>query len=278
MIQKEIYSYFANLVFEEAGIKYSEANYFQLDGRLKELAKYMELDSVEQVYEAFKKGAERPHKEFLIDVATNNETSFFRDKSPFEALPKLIEQLYNKNPKEKIKIWSAACSSGQEPYSLLIKIKEQCPHVFNAIDIYATDISQRILNRAKSGIYSQLEVQRGMPTPLLMKYFEKNQDDQWQISGELRNKVKFSHLNLFSESFPNGPFDIILCRNVLIYQTLEEKKRIIANIFNVLKPDGAFVTGSSENLFGVYDKFERTTVDKCTVYHHKESGGLAAVS
>ena len=188
---------------------------------------------------------------------TTNESFFFRDTQPFEqfrahTLPQLLEA---RRDGRRIRIWSAACSTGQEPYSIAMILKEEAAKVAGwRIEIVATDLSREVLEKAKVGIYSQFEVQRGLPIQYLMKYF-KQVDEMWQIDPAIRAMVTFRQHNLLHGTGALGRFDVVFCRNVLIYFDQATKRRILDDIARVLPPDGYLYLGGAETVLGVSEKF-----------------------
>jgi len=202
-------------------------------------------------------------------LATNNETYFFRDPKVFEALEKAMFQRFDETlSKRPLSIWSLACSSGQEAGSLLMSFDR-----FKAarggkgeIRIDASDISRRILERARSGIYSHMEVQRGLPITDLMKYFEPAPDSHWKIKAEYHRNVSFSEFNLLKDIYPIAKYDIVFCRNVLIYQGFDQRKKIVEQIAQSLNPGGFLVLGNSENLLGVTDQLKPESNQGCVFY------------
>ena len=204
-----------------------------------------------------------------MDLSTNNETSFFRDPKIFKAVENLVLDKVDKN--KKLKIWSAASSAGQEALSISMMIHEWNIKQLSQIQfsIIATDISTRILEKAKSATYTQLEAQRGLPTQLLIKYFKKDDQDKWVAEKILRDHIEFKKLNLREYfSFPE-PFDIIFCRNVLIYQSVPSKTEILSKITKQLVPQGVLVLGSGESLLGLSTDYEQLSSDGAVVYRKK---------
>jgi len=276
MTKNKIYKYFADLIYKASGIHYPETNYYQLDARMTALSKYMEVESLEALYDKFKSNSAPEALNYLIDLATNNETSFFRDKTPFKALPELADLVLPKSRVFPFEIWSAASSTGQESYSILMALKEKKPQVFDGpgVQILATDIKQMCLDRTKQGIYNHLEIQRGLPAPFLIKYFVKTPDEKWQAKDDLRKCVATKKLNLYADTYPVEHQDIIFCRNVLIYQTMENKKLILEKLISCLKPGGFLILGSSENLLGLSEAFERERVADSTCYRLKPASEI----
>ena len=260
MTKNQIYKHFADMIYKKSGIYYPEENYYQLDSRINALCKYVEVDSVEALYSKFSAYIPPEALNFLVDIATNNETSFFRDKTPFHALAEIARaELEKPNRTTPFRVWSAASSTGQESYSILIFTKL-------GVELFASDIKQECLEKTKNGVYSHLEIQRGLPAPFLIKYFQKTPDEKWQVKEKFRNFISTQKLNLFTDVFPAEKKDVIFCRNVLIYQTPENKKEIINRLQRCLNPGGYIILGSSENLMGISDAFERARIADCTCY------------
>ena len=273
MPHDQILIFFARYIEKELGIIYAEHNYFQLKNRLEEIAKLKGIENLDKLYELAQKGIQGDFKQLLLDIATNNETSFFRDPKVFKAIEALIlAEHFKMNNGSKLKIWSAAASTGQESVSTAILIKEFAAKFGKHIDfkILATDISERVLTKARKGIYSQLEVQRGLPAPMLIKYFKKDENDSWLVNPEIKNCIEFRSQNL-KESFNfTESFDLILCRNVLIYQNVEGKKEILNRITKVLSTGGYLIMGSGESLLGLSNEYESVSSEGAVVYRKKD--------
>lgn len=193
----------------------------------------------------------------VVDAMTTNETSFFRDHTPFSTfrravLPALLE---NRAGCRRLRIWSAACSTGQEPYSMAMILREQEAAIADwKIEIVATDISERVLARAASGTFSTFEVQRGMPIQLLMKYFTQ-EGANWTICEDIRRMVQFRTCNLLGDFSTLGTFDIVLCRNVLIYFDQATKGRVLSAIARRMASDGLLMLGGAETVYGISNVF-----------------------
>lgn len=204
----------------------------------------------------------------LIEELTINETSFFRDAKPFtELINTIIPAILKDTNKKKIDVWCAASSSGQEPYSLAITLLESKFAEHHKFSITATDISSRILERAKNGLYTSFEISRGLSKNQLNKYFKKN-GDFWQISNEIRDMVNFKIINLVESFAELDYYDIIYCRNVLIYFDPETKTRVIRNMARKLNTPGFLVLGSTETLVGIDVKlkmFDKLTSVYCNI-------------
>jgi chemotaxis protein methyltransferase CheR len=196
-------------------------------------------------------------EEAVVEAMTTNESFFFRDKTPFEAfttvmLPSLVER---RPPGHALRIWCAAASTGQEPYSLAMILKENARKLGGRrVEILATDLSNDVLERARAGIYSQFEVQRGLPIQLLVKYFAQA-GEGWQISADVRGMVDYRRLNLLNPFVGLGTFDVVFCRNVLIYFDMPTKTDVLARMSKVVAPDGYLVLGAAETVVGLTTAF-----------------------
>jgi len=263
MRTQEILSSFSKYIESELGIIYSEHNFFQLQNRLEEISRLTGV-KFEFLSDMLSRGEFDQYKQLLIDLSTNNETSFFRDPKVFIALEKIIEKF---DGQRNFRVWSAACSSGQEAISIAITIKELNPSLAFTID--ATDISERILLKAKEGAYSQLEVRRGLSDSHLEEYFRQVGSDRWQVNSEISRHIVFNKLNLIDEFPFKEKFDLVFCRNVLIYQKVEGKIDIINKITESLETGGYLVLGSGESLLGVSNHYEQAFYGDAVVYKKK---------
>lgn len=262
---KVVYEYFANYIFNHTGIHYPEQNYYQLDSRLTNLMKFVEVDSFEALLDKFKSGIDSKMHQMLIDISTNNETYFFRDPLAFDAMEKIVFPKWKNQ--DSIHIWSAACSTGQEIYSVMMLLDEKFPEYFKKdINFYASDISHKVLERTKKAQYTQLEVQRGLPIFKLSKYFSAGEDNSWQFKTDLASKVKTFEFNLYSGLYPQAKYDLILCRNILIYQPKDNKQIILNKIEKSLKPEGCLVLGSTENIIGIDLKLQAEPYERIKLY------------
>jgi len=278
----EITKYFAELVEKETGIQYNSVNGHLLENRLRDLAKTMGFSDVQAFWTEVKsRGLRASEREMVLDLATNNETSFFRDPEVFDFFKNEFVLKYTK-PEFPIKIWSAACSTGQEPYSLamtLAQLKDAgVPRIY---DMLVTDFSERVLKQAQSGIYSQLEVQRGLPATMLVRYFDQITSEnthlpKFKIKPDLARQMTFKRVNLLEPWMHRGPFDIIFCRNVLIYQNIENKRRVIDRLSNILAPEGFLVLGGAESLLGLSTSFDMQIFGKACVYKLKPAFNATA--
>lgn len=273
-IKTPLLAYFADYIQKETGIIYSEDNAYQLENRLSEICRALSLATIEELFQQCKDGClSSVGKQLLLDTATNNETSFFRDPKIFKAFEKFMVSEVRKiaGPVESLKIWSVASSFGQEPYSLSMILEQLIEEgqPLKGAEIFTTDISKRALERVNKAVYSQLEVQRGLPANLLLKFFDKIELEQWQLKPQITNRVSTQHMNLLNIRGVQKKFHVIFCRNVLIYQNEEKKREIIENLSQYLHPGGFFVLGAAESLIGLTDKYDQELYDNAVFYRKK---------
>jgi chemotaxis protein methyltransferase CheR len=221
-------------------------------------------------------GSRALHHE-LMDCVTTHETSFFRDHGPFEALeqqvlPELARRLRASRP---VCVWCAACSTGQEPYSLAMLVAENARRLGGLrAEIVATDLSPAALARGRSGVYSQLEVNRGVSPKRLAEHFEPD-GRHWRLSREVRDMVMFSRNNLASHAPPPGRFDLILCRNVMIYLALDVRARVFESLHKALDPEGYLFLGAAESPSGIDDRFRHLGSREHCCYRRTDGGAAA---
>lgn len=249
-MDKEIFNFFTALVEKLCGISYKEGKEYLLENRLTELALTLGYKNLQEFYQKVKTSLNSNLLNQIIDVLTTNETYFFRDLHPFETLKKeVLPEIFQRKTKEKkINIWSAACSTGQEPYSLALIFFEHFPQMLKdfKVTILGTDISESALKKAKEGHYNQIEVNRGLPVTYLVKYF-KQVGSNWKIDDKIKSIVRFEYHNLLeTQKKIIEKFDLILCRYVLIYFSKEIKVRVFQDLWNVLLPGGYLLLGASE--------------------------------
>jgi chemotaxis protein methyltransferase CheR len=260
------YDFLRKLLKERSGLDLSADKQYLVESRLVPLARKAGLPGIPELVQKMKNGAEALTVE-VVEAMTTNETFFFRDKIPFDHLRDTIlpTLLQSRAGRKSLRIWSAASSTGQEPYSIAMCLKEKAAALSGwRIEIVATDLSQEVLEKSKSGIYSQFEVQRGLPIQLLVKYFTQI-GELWQINSELRGMVQHKQLNLLQDFSHLGKFDVIFCRNVLIYFDQETKINIFERMARVIEPDGMLMLGAAESVVGITDAF-RPCPDKRGLY------------
>ncbi len=264
----DIFRFFCEFVHEGSGISIGEDKRYLLEDRLGKLAQSLGCGTPDALYRQVRDSLTEDLKRKIIDSLTTNETLFFRDASPFEFLAEKVLPILREARKEsrKLRIWSAACSSGQEIYSLLITLAEHAPDLMNwDLEILATDISDKALSRARQGTYTHLEIQRGMPMNHLIRYF-KQKGNKWEFDEKLRSRVNFRRMNLTDSFAGLGKFDIIFSRYVLIYFDVETKSGIFDKFIDVINPDGYLFLGASEGIYGVTTQFQRQVDGKCVYY------------
>lgn len=272
-ITEEDYKVFQLFLEEACGIALGDNKQYLVQSRLQRLLKEYEMSSVRELTESLKAGHNPILKVRIIDAMTTNETLWFRDRYPYEILKIRILPEVVKKGDGSIRIWSAACSSGQEPYSIAISIEEAISGVFprlraTDVQIVATDISPSMLENARSGIYDDAAMARGVKDEQRQRFFEQ-EDGNWQIKSEIRKKVIFKEINLQESYSPLGKFDVIFCRNVLIYFSSEKKRDILERMSRVLNPGGYLILGASEALTSHSDAFEMIRGQNGSVYRLK---------
>jgi len=261
------FDYVRAQVRQRSAIVLEPGKEYLVESRLGALARSLGMESVGALVSDLQRG--KPGlMEKVVEAMTTNETSFFRDLRPFDALrteivPQLIER---RKATRTLDIWSAACSSGQEPYTIAMTLREHFPELASwTIRILGTDLSTEILAQAKEGNYSQIEVNRGLPSKLLVKYFE-HQGTRWVVKDELRKQIDYRPMNLVAPWPVMRPMDIVFVRNVLIYFDVDTKRQILDNVKRVLKPDGFLFLGAAETTMGVHDGYERIPLERAGAY------------
>ncbi len=253
------FEFVAQLLRKRAGIVLTGDKMYLLESRLAPLARKEGLPSIDDLIHVVRSRREERLITSVVDVMTTNETFFFRDKTPFEHLKDAIFPLLaNARRGGRIRIWCAACSTGQEPYSIAMML-DQTPMLTGGVpvEIVATDISDRCLERARQGLFTQFEVQRGLPIQMLMHYFTQ-QDDHWRVSERIRQQVTFKKQNLIEPNYALGKFDIVFCRNVLIYFDGPTKSEVLDRMAQQMNPGGFLMLGASESVVGLSTAFEAT--------------------
>jgi chemotaxis protein methyltransferase CheR len=262
------FDYIRRLVLEQSAIVLEEEKGYLIESRLSPLAHREGFASLSLFVERLQSAPFQALHQRAVEAMTTNETSFFRDFHPFEALKKsLLPELVEKRRQErKLNIWSAACSTGQEPYTIAMLLREYFPGLASwTIRILAADLSSEILARARAARYSQLEVNRGLPAGFLVKYFQK-QACEWQLRDDIRRMVEFQVFNLAAAWPPLPPMDIVMMRNVLIYFGLKTRKEILGKVRRILRPDGYLFLGAAETTFNLDESFERVQLERATCY------------
>jgi chemotaxis protein methyltransferase CheR len=241
-------------VLRHTGIVLTAEKRYLVESRLDPVMRALKIASLSQLSQQLR-APSRALESAVIDAMTTNETLFFRDRTPFDQFTNIIlpKMIAARRTTGRLRIWCAACSSGQEPYSLSM-ILDDMRHQLGGlqVDILATDISEKILLQAREGVYSQFEVQRGLPIKMLLKHFTQ-QGLRWKINPDLGKRIDFRRLNLTQALPPLGKFDVILCRNVLIYFNEATKRDVLARLASVMAPDGYMLLGGAETVLGLTD-------------------------
>jgi chemotaxis protein methyltransferase CheR len=241
------------LLHLRSGLSLSQDKRYLAESRLGMLCRKRRIESLAALVQRLRMGQDRGLETAVIEAMTTNETLFFRDRSPFDLFRDVIlpEKLAANAASRSLRIWCAAVSTGQEAYSLAMILDEMAPRLAGwKIEILGTDISSEVLEKARSGIYSQFEVQRGLPIQLLLRHFRQD-GDKWQVSERIRAMVELKQHNLLETNAHFGQFDVIFCRNVLIYFDVPTKAKVMAALAKRLTEDGAFVLGAAETVIGI---------------------------
>ncbi|HET9623490.1 MAG TPA: protein-glutamate O-methyltransferase CheR [Kofleriaceae bacterium] len=265
------FNYVRQLVRDRAAIVLEEGKQYLVASRLSLLARREGLGSAQDVIDRLRAAPSGPWQRKVIEAMTTTETLFFRDGKPYDALKNTIlpELIKLRAGERKLQLWSCACSSGQEPYSIAMLVREHFPQLASwDLRLVATDLSSEMLARSRTGRYSQLEVNRGLPSAFLQRYFDKVGDRsgvEWQIRGELRKMIEFRELNLAGK-WSMTPADIVFLRNVLIYFDIETKRHILGKVRKVLRPGGVLMLGTAETTMNLVEGFDLVRSDGTSYY------------
>jgi len=251
------YEYLRKLLKERSGLDLSADKQYLVESRLVPLARRVGVTGIPELVQKIKGGGADVLTAEVVEAMTTNETFFFRDKIPFDHLREILPALMQARANRRsLRIWSAACSTGQEPYSIAMLLKEAGQVLAGwRTEIVATDLSQGVLEKSKSGLFSQFEVQRGLPIQLLVKHFTQI-GELWQLNADIRSMVQHRQLNLLQDFSQLGMFDVIFCRNVLIYFDQDTKAAIFERLVKQLEPDGMLMLGAAESVVGITDAFK----------------------
>lgn len=266
------FEFVRSLAKEDAGLVLEAGKEYLVESRLQPIARLQGLASIDELIRAVRSGPGRDLRGKVVDALTTNETTFFRDVEPFEmlrteVLPYLIEQ---RQQERTLRIWYAAASTGQEPYSLSMLIREHFPQLHTwTIQQVGTDLSPSVLARARAGRYSQLEINRGLPANYLVKYFERD-GAEWRLRESIRSMVRFDEMNLvkpWPATLPQA--DIVMMRNVLIYFDIETKKQVLGRVRRLMRPDGFLFLGGAETTMNLDENFVRQQFNRSGCYRLK---------
>lgn len=268
-LSKEHFEYISKLAMERAAIVLKPGKEYLVESRLEPLARTGGYETLDVYIDEMRgKGGFSSMHQMAVEALTTNETLFFRDLHPFESLEKKLipEVIARRAAERRIDIWSGASSTGQEAYSIAMMLREKFPELSSwKVSIIGTDLCSKAVEKARSGIYSQLEVNRGLPLPLLVKYFDKV-DDGWQIKPDLKKMVEFRKMNLIERWGMMPRFDIVMMRNVLIYFDVPTRKKILDGIQNTIHPEGCLFLGASETTLNVVDTWKVENTGRTMVY------------
>ena len=269
----QAFDWVCTLVRRESAIVLEKGKEYLVESRLVPLARAAGAPDVSAFVEGVRVGHDRRKQMDIVEALTTNETSWFRDGAPFTAfstsvLPDLKQA---RGATRQLRIWSAASSTGQEPYSIAMLLKDSVVAEGWRAEILATDLSNEVLEKARAGRYSQLEMNRGLPANLLVRHFTRV-GPQWQVNEDLRRMVTFQQMNLAMPFRGVGQFDVVFLRNVLIYFDVSTKRDILQRVRAVLRPGGYLFLGGAETTLGVDDGWERTLIGRVSVHRPKNGG------
>lgn len=265
-LSPQSYAFLQDFIRSESGIVIDSDKGYFLETRLMPVLRREKIPSLDSLCMHLAQRSTPGLVQKVVEAMTTHETFFFRDTAVFDSLRQhvLPGMLHRSSPSRKLRIWSAAASSGQEAYSLAMMLLE-LGAVPSQVEIVGTDISEQVLERAREGKYVQFEVSRGLPSPYLLKYFART-GLAWTVRDHVRNMVRFHPLDLRKSFSAFGGFDLILCRNVLIYFDLETKRQVLNGIRHALEPDGVLSLGSAETLLNLDCGLKRQALGSCTFY------------
>jgi chemotaxis protein methyltransferase CheR len=272
------YQYMQQLIQKASGICLESGKEYLVEARLTPIVREQKLESIAALIRKLQSSSIDPLHKMVTEAMTTNETSFFRDQHPFDALKqKVVPALLPLRAMSKsLSIWCAASSSGQEPYTIAMTLLEAFPQLRDwKITFIATDLSRQMVERSRSGRYSQLEVNRGLPAPMLIKYFKKD-GLEWQIDQRLRSMIDFRQMNLLEPWPAMPPIDIVFIRNVLIYFDANTKKDIFRRIRGIMRPDGYLFLGGAETTMNLDDAFQRMPIERSGVYQLRTAMAMVA--
>jgi chemotaxis protein methyltransferase CheR len=273
LLSKTHYDDFRRFLEEACGIVLGENKHYLVTSRLNRLTHEFSFQNLHDMLTALKANKDNKLRERVIDAMTTNETSWFRDGYPYDILSEDILPEIARGKPTRLRIWSAAASSGQEPYSIAMMVNEfqaSRPGILTApVEIVGTDISSTVLNAARKAVYDELSMARGISAERRKRFFSQVGENQWQLSDKVRSLVRFNELNLLQNYSLLGRFDLIFCRNVLIYFSAASKAAILERMAQILNPGGFLILGGSETPSGYSHAYEMVRFSKGVVYRVK---------
>tara|TARA_R110002111_G_scaffold262289_1_gene337812 strand:+ start:97536 stop:98405 length:870 start_codon:yes stop_codon:yes gene_type:complete len=268
LVSPEDYKYITKFLLDTTGLSLGENKEYLLEARLIPVAQANGMNGMQDLVLSLRTHRDKSLEQEVMEAMTTNESSFFRDRRPFDELKSAIlpDIIADRKMTQKLRIWCAACSNGQEPYSIVMALRENFPELANwNIQITATDLCTKALKRAEMGVYSQFEVQRGLPVQLLMKYFEQCEQG-WKIKHDPGVSIQWKHLNLLEDFQHLGMFDIVFCRNVLIYFEPDMKRNILDRVRNQMNASGVLLLGAAETVLGISDSYSKLSGCQSAIY------------
>ena len=271
------FSYLSDLLKVRSGLIITEDKHYLLESRLLPIIRRLKLENITALVAHMKAVQSNDILVEITEAMTTNETSFFRDAKPFDQFRQVIlpHLINNTKTSGKIRIWSAACSTGQEPYSLAMCTMEEAGKLAGInVEIVATDLASHVIKKAEEGMYTQFEVQRGLPVMLMVKYFEQR-GDKWRVKDNVRSLITFKQANLLEDVAHLGAFDMVFCRNVLIYFDVPTKAKALIGICGRMHPHAVLCLGSAETVYGISDKFKPSSTEEKSrgIYVRQEYSG-----
>ncbi len=266
-------TFLRDLVYRRSAIVLEADKQYLIDSRLSPVAREAGFASIDDLVTSIRRDQGTPLLRRVVEAMTTNETLFFRDVHPFEALrTQLVPELLRARSADRtLRIWCAAASTGQEPYSIGMTLREHFPELATwNVQITATDLNAAVLERAREAKYRQLEVNRGLPAQFLLKYFER-QGAEWQLNANIRNMVTFRELNLLDSWTSLGPQDLVFMRNVLIYFDIETKRRLLGRLRQTLRPEGFLILGGAETTTNLDESYSPVRVGRGVYFQSKSA-------
>ncbi|MGA2049708.1 MAG: protein-glutamate O-methyltransferase CheR [Terracidiphilus sp.] len=265
-ILPENYRFLQEHIYSQVGIVLEDNKHYLFESRLSPIVKQNGLESINELCALLHVPRNAEIGQQVVEAMTTNETYFFRDPNQYDAirtvlLPRLKSE---RNDTKKLRFWSAASSTGQEAYSLVMLLLEDGLKDWN-IQILGTDFSSKVIARARAAVYQQIEVNRGLPASLLVRYFKRS-SLEWQLNEAVKRLARFETIDLRKSMRTLGPFDLVFCRNVMIYFDNETKRNIMKEIHSTLFRGGWLLLGGAETVFGLDEWFDRQTVGNITAY------------
>jgi chemotaxis protein methyltransferase CheR len=265
---EEDFDFIRRLLLERSAIVLEPGKQYLVETRLTPVVRQLGLGSIGELVARLRTQPYRGPHNLVVEAMVTTETSFFRDHHPFESLRKVVlpELMSRRRDERCLNVWCAASSTGQEPYSVALLLREHFPELARwKVDLRASDLSEEMLARAREGRYNQIEANRGLPAALLVKYFQQ-QGTHWQLAQEVRSMVAFQQINL-ARPWPSLPrMDLVMLRNVMIYFDVDTKKAILGRLARLLRPDGYLLLGGAETTFNLDNSYRRVESLKAGFY------------